>query len=102
MLCMEFEPGPTGWEGVTTMSAALTHRDCLKLKCRCRLIRDSRSFDHSSSSSISTSIVVIFIIVDEQCDQIGRFLKFLAAKFLAKEARMIGNFLGYFEKYHLM
>ena len=99
---MEFEPGPTGWEGVTTMSAALTHRDCLKLKCRCRLIRDSRSFDHSSSSSISTSIVVIFIIVDEQCDQIGRFLKFLAAKFLAKEARMIGNFLGYFEKYHLM
>ena len=36
----------------------------------------------------------------EQCDQIGRFLKFLTTKFQAKEAQMIGNFLGYFEKPH--
>ena len=36
----------------------------------------------------------------EQCDHIGRFLKFLTTKFQAKEAQMIGNFLGYFEKPH--
>ena len=32
--------------------------------------------------------------------RLGEFLKFLATKFLAKEAQMIGNFLGYFEKPH--
>ena len=32
--------------------------------------------------------------------RLGDFLKFLATKFLAKEAQMIGNFLGYFEKPH--
>ena len=35
-----------------------------------------------------------------QCDQIGRFLKFLATKFQSKEAQIIGNLLGYFEKPH--
>ena len=35
-----------------------------------------------------------------QCDQIGRFFKVLTTKFQAKEAQMIGNFLGYFEKLH--
>ena len=35
-----------------------------------------------------------------QCDQIGQFLKLSATKFLAKEAQMIGNFLGYFDKSH--
>ena len=32
--------------------------------------------------------------------RVGDFLKFLATKFLAKEAQMIGTFLGYFEKPH--
>ena len=32
--------------------------------------------------------------------RLGDFWKFLATKFLAKEAQMIGNFLGYFEKPH--
>ena len=36
----------------------------------------------------------------DECDQIGRVLKFLETTFLAKEAQMIGNFLGYFEKPH--
>ena len=30
--------------------------------------------------------------------RLGEFLKFLATKFLAKEAQMIGNILGCFEK----
>ena len=37
-----------------------------------------------------------------QCDQFGQFLKLSAIKFLAKEAQMIGNFLGYFEKKSLV
>ena len=35
-----------------------------------------------------------------QCDQIGRFLKFLATKFLPKEAQNNWQLLGYFEKPH--
>ena len=35
-----------------------------------------------------------------QCDQIGRFLKVLATKFLAKEAQMIRTVMVYFEKSH--
>jgi len=31
---------------------------------------------------------------------LGDFRKFLATKFIAKEAQMIGNFLGNFEKPH--
>ena len=34
--------------------------------------------------------------------RLGDFLKFLATTFLAKEAQMIGNFLGYFENLTLM
>ena len=34
-----------------------------------------------------------------QCDQIGRFLKVLGNNFACKN---IGDFLGSFEKYHLM
>jgi len=36
----------------------------------------------------------------KQRDQIGRFLKFFATKFVAKGARMICNILGNFEKPH--
>ena len=32
--------------------------------------------------------------------RLGDFRKLLATNFLAKEAQMIGNFLGYFEKSH--
>ena len=32
--------------------------------------------------------------------RLGDFRKLLATNFLAKEAQMIGNFLGYFEKPH--
>ena len=32
--------------------------------------------------------------------RLGDFLKFLATKFQVKEAQMIGNFFGYFEKPH--
>ena len=36
----------------------------------------------------------------KQSDKIGQFLKFFATKFLAKEAQMMANFLGNFEKPH--
>ena len=42
------------------------------------------------------------IMFHNQCDQIGRFLKLLATKFLSKEAQIIGNFLGYFEIPHFV
>ena len=35
-----------------------------------------------------------------QCDQIGQFIKFLETKFQTKEAQIIINSLGYFEKPH--
>ena len=41
-----------------------------------------------------------FFFQDRSVTRFGDFLKFLATKFLAKEAQMIGNFLGYFEKPH--
>ena len=36
------------------------------------------------------------ISIRDQCDQIGRFLRY----FRAKEAQVIDNFLGYYEKLH--
>ena len=37
-------------------------------------------------------------VVPTQCDQIGRLLKLQGDKKFTKVAKMIGNFLGYFEK----
>ena len=37
-----------------------------------------------------------------QCDQIGRILKFLDSKIFSKKVKIIGNFLGYFEKFTLL
>ena len=42
------------------------------------------------------------LIIRNQCDQIGIFLKVLAANLLTKEAQMISDFLGYFEKCHFL
>ena len=44
----------------------------------------------------------LFILCDlfaqQQCDQIGRFLKSLVDKLSYKVAQMFGDFLGYIEK----
>ena len=40
------------------------------------------------------------ISIVTQCDQIGRFLKFLMTNHVKKPAQMFGDVLGYFDKHY--
>ena len=51
--------------------------------------QDHKTMDRSPGSVVICSVT-----------RLGDFLKFLATKFQVKEAQMIGNFFGYFEKPH--
>ena len=40
------------------------------------------------------------IMFGDQCEQIGRFLKVLGKKIIAKVAQIFGNLFGRFKKHH--
>ena len=50
--------------------------------------------------AIQNKFNILLCNIPSSVTRLGDFLKFLATKFLAKEAQMIGNFFGLFEKPH--
>ena len=55
-----------------------------------------------SVSSLGYALIQSITWHSDQCDQIGRFFKFLVTRFLTKVVKMFGGLLGYFERHRFL